>query len=297
MGSNKMTKLTTVLGVLCLGLSAWAQPESPSAGWGVDAGVSWAVSAESVPEWLALLKKSDVRLLRERGVWGNGGRKAADGGRKAVDEEISAEVRTRYDTIHAAGFSIVAFSGTPASVQPARPGNQLPEDLTAVFACGFKQGYELAGVVSAWEMTGEPDVGYCRDLPDRLAAYNKAMYLGLHAGARKAKSLELGAGSYELGAKSLELGARSSQLQAHDPVVLMGALALHPGPWWERAVANGLLDYTDAYNFHFYGYAADLTSVIEAHRSALREQGAGSGELGAMSWELGAMSWELRAVS
>ena len=108
-------------------------------------------------------------------------------------------------------------------------------------------------------------------------------------------SYELGAKSLELGAGSYELGARSAQLQAHEPVVLMGALALHPGPWWERAVANGLLDYTDAYNFHFYGYAADLTSVIDAHRSALRELGAGSYELGAKSYELGA-GWRVSGV-
>ena len=109
MGFNKMTKWTSVLGALCLGFSAWAQTESPSAGWGVDAGVSWAVSVESVPEWLALLKQSEVRLLRERGVWGNGsrrteeggqkaedgGRKTEGGGRRTVEGEISAEVRAR----------------------------------------------------------------------------------------------------------------------------------------------------------------------------------------------------------
>jgi hypothetical protein len=243
--------------------------------WGVDAGVSWAVNKEAVPEWLGLINGSSVKILRERGSWGPNG-------------EISPLMLERYSQIKNGGFDIVGFSGTPDTVVPVNKGNQLPEDLRAVYASGFKQGFAFAGLVSAWEMTGEPDVGYCKDLPDMLAAYNKAMYLGLHAGAAKAKSLERGAGS-------LELGAMSSQLTAHDPVVLMGALALHPGPWWERAVANGLLNYTDAYNFHFYGYAADLTSVIEAHRSALRELGAGSSELGAGSYELGARSSKLIA--
>lgn len=238
--------------------------------WGVDAGVSWAVPPEAVPEWLRLLKGSGVRILRERGSWGSKG-------------EISSQMLERYTQIKKAGFDIVGFAGTPDTVAPAYKGNQLPEDLRAVYASGFKQGFAFAGLVSAWEMSGEPDVGYCKDLPDRLAAYNKAMYLGLHAGAIRAKSLEL--------------GAMSSELTAESPVVLMGALALHPGPWWERAVANELLNYTDAYNFHFYGYAADLTSVIEAHRSALHELGAGSSELGARSGELGARSWDLGAGS
>ncbi len=230
--------------------------------WGVDAGVSWAVPKEAVPEWLGLINGSSVKILRERGSWGPNG-------------EISPAMLERYSQIKNGGFDIVGFSGTPDTVVPGNKANQLPEDLSAVYASGFKQGFAFAGLVSAWEMTGEPDVGYCKDLPDRLAAYNKAMYLGLHAGAAKAKSLEL--------------DVKSSRLSAHAPIVLMGALALHPGPWWERAVANGLLNYTDAYNFHFYGYPADLTSVIEAHRSALRELGAGSYELGTKSSKLSAL--------
>lgn len=49
----------------------------------------------------------------------------------------------------------------------------------------------------------------------------------------------------------------------------MGALGMPPGPWLERAAANGLLEYTDAYNFHFYGHGADLAGVIAAHRAAI----------------------------
>jgi hypothetical protein len=52
----------------------------------------------------------------------------------------------------------------------------------------------------------------------------------------------------------------------------MGALALPPGPWLERAARNGLLDYTDAYNFHFYGHAEDLTGVVRAHREFMGRQ-------------------------
>jgi hypothetical protein len=50
----------------------------------------------------------------------------------------------------------------------------------------------------------------------------------------------------------------------------MGALGIAPGPWLERAARNGLYDYTDAINFHFYGHARDLAGVIEAQRNAAR---------------------------
>jgi hypothetical protein len=228
----------------------------------VDAGVSWAVKAQAMPEWLALLRKSGVRTLRERGSWGG-------------SEEISLEMKTRYATIKQAGFNIVAFAGTPSSVKPVFSGNQLPEDLRAVYAAGFKQGRELAELVSAWELTGEPDVGYCRDLPDRLVAYNKAMYLGLKNGAASAFQARLSKktkwkDSMETVSGVSDLKLASSTHNVREPIVLMGALALPPGPWWERAVKNGLLDYTDAYNFHYYGNAEDLPSVIAAHRAAQR---------------------------
>ena len=324
-----------------------------TAGWGIDACLSVHVDPVSLPEWVALLRQSNVRWLRERGVW--------------IGDRLDTGIRGRMEALHAAGFNIVAFAGTSSSVTAQREGNQLPEDLLAVYASGFRQGREYAGLVSAWEMTGEPDVGYCRDLPDRLAAYNKAMYLGLKSGAASAFQARVrlgknsdqrwrsasggrkgtgpalpsaarpagsppprspwpstlspltlarllsqthprlsekikfketdaaGAGGalgapttssgqairpdgvvgspggleHKRGDSNLNLQLPSSTHDGRTPIVLMGALALPPGPWWERAADNGLLDYTDAYNFHFYGNAEDLTSVIRAHREAV----------------------------
>ena len=272
--------------------SSWLKAHSspPEAAWGIDACLSVHVDPATLPDWVALLRQSDVRWLRERNVFSG--------------NDFDAGIRERLRFLRGEGFDLVAFAGTPSSAGPTRAGDQLPEDLRAVYAAGVRQAREFAGVVSAWELTGEPDVGYCRDLPDRLAAYNKAMYLGLKSGAAAAfraegerreargESEELRAGSLELRAESdatslslrskfklknakaegseLNLKLPSSTHDGRPPVVLMGALALPPGPWWERAVANGLLDYTDGLNFHFYGHAEDLTSVIDAHRDALR---------------------------
>ena len=208
---------------------------APISDWGVDGCLTCHVpSDDDFAAYVRLLQASGVRWVRERGVWQDG----------MTGDIPDAKIMARYQALHAAGFKVVAFAGGLPSLVPEQPGNQLPEDLRAVYTGAFRQGRDFAGLVDAWELTGEPDVGYCRDLPDRLAAYNKAMYLGLHDGAASV---------------------------GKSTVVLMGALALPPGPWWQRAVRNGLLDYTDAYNFHFYGHAADLAGVIAAHRAAVRK--------------------------
>jgi hypothetical protein len=192
-----------------------------------------------------------------------------------------------YRDLKRQGHRVVAFASLPYPTEGSRSGNQLLEDLREVYAQAARLSRAAGKTVDAWEMVGEPDVGYCADLPDRVAAYQKAFYLGLKAGAREAQR-RLSDGSYSLSgadtqnseavpgpfpsrgdslsvseANSLSLSTGNRALGA--PIVLMGALALPPGPWLRRAAANGLLDYTDAYNFHFYGHAADLTGVIAAH--------------------------------
>jgi hypothetical protein len=97
-------------------------------------------------------------------------------------------------------------------------------------------------LVAAWELPNEPDVHYVKDLPDRFAAYSKAIYLGLRDGIAAAKP-------------------------DRRPAVLMGALGNFPGPWLDRAAENGLFDYTDGLNIHFYGHGRDLAGAIRAQRA------------------------------
>jgi hypothetical protein len=220
-----------------------------AAAWGIDACLSRHVPEEAWPAYLELLRASGVRTLRERDI-----------GTREADGSYRNDVRPAYRRLQEAGHRVVAFAGTQVPVQQI--GNALPEDLRSVFAQAKLLGRDFAGLVDAWEMVGEPDVGYCPDLPDRAVAYQKALYLGIKAGAREARWARGGEDS----------GADRA------PWVLMGAVALPPGPWLERAVRNGMLDYTDAYNFHFYGHADDLTGVVRAHaRVAGRHGGMASG--------------------
>ena len=218
-------------------------------GWGIDACITAHVDRLERGRYLRLLEDSGVGVLRERGP-------------NASMEELKAADRR-----------VVAFVQLPG-LTPTMPGNVLAENLRAVYEAARVMARTHAAHVDAWEMVGEPDVGYCPDLPDRLAAYQKALYLGIKAGAGE------GGGDAERRAVSAQpdlavvprstLNVQPASLRS--PLVLMGALALPPGPWLARAMRNDLLDYTDAYNFHFYGHAADLAGVIGAHERAARTQ-------------------------
>jgi hypothetical protein len=207
-------------------------------GWGIDACLSCHVSAGEVPAYLQLLQGAKIRWLRER--------------------SMNAETARVWRSERGAGYRVVAFAGLPRPVPVEQDGDQLPEDLLAVYRESARLSAETRGLVSAWEMVGEPETFYCHDLPDRVAAYQKAVYLGLKDGSA-------GRGSMGIRHWALVNGHASP---VASPLVLTGAFAFPPGPWGEVAAANGLYDYTDAINVHHYGFARDFGNVIVAHREA-----------------------------
>ncbi len=211
-------------------LVALAAGAMVAGGWGVDAYLTGHARTEEVPEYLRLLEKSGVRWLRERGL-----------GNRIRPGSLDTDYRQTWRAEKKAGFSVVAFASSFEPIPVLDPVNQLPEDLRLVFRESSRLAEQTNREVDAWEMVGEPEVGYCRDLPDRVAAFQKAMYLGIKAGARR-------------------LGEPA-------PGVMMGGLALMPGPWLEAAARNGFYDYTDTINIHHYGFARDFGDAIAAHRA------------------------------
>jgi len=270
-------------------------PPTPSAGWGIDACLSSHVSAGEVPGYLGLLRSSDIRWLRERGLGSPaapGRSEVEDGrwikaGRPPTDFPSpnshlpSASQPAAWRAERRAGFQVVAFASSFQPIPVEDPVDQLPEDLLAVYGAFRETARLTAGEVAAWEMVGEPETFYCRDLPDRVAAYQKAVYLALKTRDTPPSegdgSLKRGAGAQRRPPKAIgESVANQSSISdlpsparpsAPAPAVLMGALAYPPGPWLEAAAENGWFDYTDAINLHHYGFAKDLCDVIAAHRA------------------------------
>ena len=207
-----------------------------TSGWGVDSIVSAVVPLAELPKFIDRLGDGHLRYLRERG-------------HPAVDdaEAWTKGVFASYRKLQAAGYDVVGWAGTPG-LTANHPWNSLPEDLLAVYRSAEELGLRTADLVRVWEMPNEPDILYW-DLPDQLVAYQKALYLGLKDGGSRAEGRD----------QRAEIGI--------EPGVLMGALGLFPGPWLERAAENGLFDYTDGLNLHFYGHAWDLPGVIESQRA------------------------------
>lgn len=214
-----------------------AAGRSLTAGWGLDAIVSRHLGADQRPAFVRLLEQTEIHYLRERNH--------ADSRDPAIWE--TGEFATFRD-LGEAGFGVVAFATLPGRPVGEERGNQLHENLLTVYAAARELGRRTGGLVAAWELPNEPDVFFVQDLPDRFAAYSKAVYLGLRDGARS-----------------------SGVARAREPAVLMGALGHFPGPWLERAAANGLFDYTDGLNIHFYGHARDLPGAIRSQREFARQ--------------------------
>jgi hypothetical protein len=207
-----------------------------SSGWGVDACLSIFVRPEKIPAYLDLLKASGITWLREREMGDPEIRKGK------VDLSRRESRLSVWESIRARGFEIAAFSSPPEPIPREQAINSLSEDLMKVYQQGKRFSQVSRGLANAWELFGEPDTGYMPDLPDRVAAVQKALYLGIKAGA----------------------------LPGSNAAVLTGGLSYPPGPWLELACENGLYDYTDAMNFHHYGFVQDLPGVIDAHRAVAR---------------------------
>lgn len=241
--------------VVLAGISLWVLvgifffPKPNSSGWGVDACLSCHIPAKDVPGYLQLLRRSGVSWLRERTI-----------GQRTSENRFSSRQRV-WQQEKASGFRVVAFASSFREI-PVKRGNQLPEDLLEVYRAYVETARNTVGQVDAWEMVGEPETFYCSDLPDRVVAYQKAVYLGLKAGAWEEPQMKANRSD-----RSFRTAFdRRSALRMRSPLVLMGAFAFPPGPWARVAAENGLYDYTDAINLHHYGFAKDLGAVIAAHR-------------------------------
>lgn len=238
-----------------LGLLAVVPSGRGNPGWAVDACLSRHVAPFAAAQYRAMLDASAVVWLRERDI----------GRRQPVVDVVSflhvllspdrpyvGDPRPAFRLHRESGRAVVAFAGLPDAPAPARPGNALVEDLLSVFRGGQQLAKDFSGTVDAWEMVGEPDLGYCRDLPDRLAAYQKALYLGIRRGTKNRADADTSTPSNE--------GHPSTP----GPLILMGALGYSPGPWLERAARNGLLDYTDAIIFIFTARRKNLPGKLKA---------------------------------
>jgi hypothetical protein len=157
-----------------------------------------------------------------------------------------------------------------------RPGPaHLPLDLTEAYQRCRDLAYTYGDLIEAWEIDNEPDISFVPENAETFAAFYKACALGIIAGREAAEEYE---GGKVKGEKSQSEDsdrltvAGGTWLVSHDraeSAVMHSPLALPPGPYWQELVANDVLSYTEAFNYHYYGYPEDFRGVRDAWIAAL----------------------------
>lgn len=195
------------------------------------------VGAHNAP----LLANSPGGWVRLRGIalpWQDANQRAVVATKAALQRMRSWGIRScvmlRWDWL------LIPASG--AGKQVGKNQRYLPDDLRSAYRAGRELAKTYGDLVDAWEIDNEPDWGWGSESAETYAAFLKAMKLGVEAGTPK--------------------GTRP-------PLVVMASLALGPGPWLERFAANDGFSYTDAFNFHYYGYATDLGAHYRALENAV----------------------------
>ncbi len=175
-----------------------------------------------------------------------------------------------------------------------RCGNSsgLPLDLREAFRRAWILGRVYGDVVDAWEISNEPDVGFVPENAEAYAAYLKAVYLGIKLGSEsrvesaKEKNESWKGVGPPLAVSSVSTFNRQPSASARAPLVLMAPLALPPGPYCEVLVRNGMLSYTDGFNYHYYGYAEDFSGVYRQFERALHDLTADHADKAALAVEV-----------
>jgi hypothetical protein len=117
---------------------------------------------------------------------------------------------------------------------PSVPGS-LPEDLFEIFETCRQRLPKGTGAPSVWEVWNEPDFYFVSNNAADMAAVLKAAWLGIKQGQPEA-------------------------------TVLMPSLAFCPSRYALELAHNGLASWTDGWNVHFYGWAADYPDFLAQHR-------------------------------
>lgn len=184
-----------------------------------------------------------------------------------VTAEVAALARLKTH-----GFNCIALlrwdeRHTPGGVR-AGGGPRVPLDLREAYSRAMAYGRAYGGV-TAFEVDNEPDISFVEENAETYAAFLKACYLGFKAGAAETTKAtpEPRAGWRKFLARLWN--RREGSDRASEPWVVMAPLALPPGPYFERFVANDALNYTDAFNYHYYGYAEDFTRTYRQFENGL----------------------------
>ncbi|MBL9138388.1 MAG: hypothetical protein JNK85_21145 [Verrucomicrobiales bacterium] len=119
---------------------------------------------------------------------------------------------------------------------PTPESGPLPSDLFEVYRAGRDRIPTGDGAPVAWEVWNEPDFYFVSDNASDMAAVLKAAWWGIRS-------------------------------KAPNATILMPSLAFAPSRYAVELAQNGVARWTDGWNIHFYGWAADYPDFLAQHRS------------------------------
>jgi hypothetical protein len=141
-------------------------------------------------------------------------------------------------------FVCQVLEDSPSWLHPKTPNGVIPDDLRDIYKFYQAISAKLSNGFQAWEVGNEPDIAWGGHA-DRFAGYVKAGYLGLKDGNPKA-------------------------------LVLQGSMCWGLTNFAEVIYASGLGQYSDIFNWHFYGEAEQYAWQMEAFLEMLKRNGAES---------------------
>jgi hypothetical protein len=206
----------------------------------LNADTQWAVDGcfqsfypnhESVQKVTDIIQDSRVHWVREQGSYAD----------PLAANPLTSGTRNTWGFLKSREFSVFSLLQRLHRKTPSdNPVFQLPTDLLKIYFVQRFQSRLNADLVNAWELFNEPDLGFCIDNPDQVAAISKVLYLAVRS-------------------------VRADPLLP-EPAVIAPSLASLPSVYWDRIARNGLFFYQEAYNFHYYGWIQSLGDTIDAHR-------------------------------
>jgi hypothetical protein len=277
-----------------LPLLVHANPLGFDTGWSperTEATVSVLGDAESVGTWLR------VRGMVNSEVWRSDDGVAHAPWSGATVGTPLVERRAALSRLRMSGHEIVAMlrwstSSWQHGTRPIR--SQLPIDLTEAFERCRDLARTYGDLVTVWEIENEPDISFVPENAETFAAFHKACALGIIAG--RAENMELSEKFRSHTKASAKMMADESANEktdtpnvAEDPIsdfqlsgfnisgtraasaIMHSPLALPPGPYWNQLVENDILPYTEAFNYHYYGFPEDFRGVRDWWINALNK--------------------------
>lgn len=208
------------------------------------------------------LQSNDIQWLRERGSWSD----------ILKTGHTGSDARSTWTHLKKNDFSVLAYvRGARSAESKQYPAIDLGIDLLETYQRAAWMAYSHYHDVDAWELLNEGENVFVHDMPERAAAWEKVLYLGLKAGAHKMLTeLKYGQASRFNSYDNFSLPTFAPEAIPAVPI-LLGAIAGLPGIQYNKVKAeNGFQDYADAWNFHHYGWPSNFAELIASHQAFQR---------------------------